>query len=68
MALSEAHQANSATDCRGESVENIHSWIEPFCGCTIASPGLVKARNLFSQHGEDSIRGIAGLQPMKEWI
>jgi len=68
MVLSEAHQANGSTDRRGESVKNIHRWIEPFCGCVIATPDLLKSRNFLLQHGKDSIRGIAGFEPAKEWI
>ena len=46
-------------------MEDIHSWIEPV---VIAALRLIELLELLLQHGENGGRGIAGFEPVSEWV
>ena len=64
----ETYQAYTAANCRGQRVENVHSWFEPPCELVITTPGLIKLGDLLSKCGEDCIGRIASFQLGKKWM
>jgi len=66
--LAGTHQTNSAANRFRDSVKNVHGRIEPVCEPFFATPRFVETGDLLSEHSEDSIGGITGFEPAKQWV
>ena len=62
------HKPNALANSGGKRIQYIHSRDDPFRELIISVLGLIESRDLVSQDGEDSIRGIARLKGGKERV
>jgi hypothetical protein len=63
-----AHHTHARAKGGGESVEDIHSWIEPFCESFIAALRLVQFSGFRFKYGEDGFGGNAAVYFSSEGV
>jgi hypothetical protein len=62
------HKSNALANGPRKRIQYIYSRNDPFRESIVSILGLIKSRDLFSQDGEDSVGGIAGLKAGKERV
>jgi hypothetical protein len=63
-----AYQVKTQSNCFRKSIDDIHSWVEPFCQPFVGSLGQVESMDLLMKDGENGAGRVASLQLGGKWV